>query len=124
MNNKTNLDVLDESLFVDKPSVPFGQVIENKLGMSGVVTLQVLMGSVLAYWYYGAGQEFALVVMVLALTAIGVMHKEIRSVLGEVADKASKPMVGFIEHRHFMALLVGALICTVARRLSRNCSKG
>lgn len=124
MNNKVELDVFDESLFKETPSIPFGERVVGKIGMSGTVTLQLIVGTLLAFWYYGTSTEFALAILVLAATAFAVMFGVVRSVANEFGEKAFKPVDAFIEHRHFMGMVFGAVVCTVTRRFSRIVRKG
>lgn len=124
MNNKSEFNAFDESLFQETDSVAFGERIVGKLGMSGTVTLQLVIGTLLAFWYYGTSTEFALAILVLAATALAVMFGVVRSVANEFGEKAYKPVDAFIEHRHFMGMVFGAVVCTVARRISRIVRKG
>lgn len=124
MNNKSEFNAFDETLFQETDSVAFGERIVGKLGMSGTVTLQLVVGTLLALWYYGTSTEFALAILVLAATALAVMFGVVRSVASEASEKARKPVDAIMEHRHFMGMVFGAVVCTVARRISRIVRKG
>ncbi len=123
MNNKNEFDAFDESYFVVTPSEPLGQKLEDKISRSGVVALQVIMGGALAYLFLGASQEFSMVVMVLAMTAIGVTHKEISGIFKAAGRSIAEGAIALQDHRIGMAMMTGAIICKATSRLS-NKNKG
>ncbi|MWV14188.1 hypothetical protein F3I62_18970 [Pseudomonas sp. R-28-1W-6] len=90
MNNSNKLDYLDERLFISEPEKTLGEVLEDKLGTSGVITLQLFAGSMATYWLHGATSEYALLTMILAGTATVVGFKIIKAVAMDLSSLVSK----------------------------------
>ncbi len=121
-NKEVEIDPFDDKLFSKEPEIPLGQMIEAKLGKSGVMLLQLAGCSGLAYWVFGESQELGLTLLVLAAVTAGVMLKAVWSVIKSAAIGAgrliAKGVIAFMNHRIGMAMVTGAVICKAKSRYS------